>query len=241
MNVAGLRPLWPAPAGVHAFTSFRSGGVSEGEFAGLNLGGHVGDHPERVAENRRRLTQCLRLPAEPLWLSQVHGSRIVDGAAPATLEADGAWTDQSAVVCAVMTADCLPILLCDVSGRKIAAVHAGWRGLAEGVIEAAVAALQPAELMAWLGPAIGPDAFEVGPEVRQAFTQRHGSYGEAFRPGTGDRWLADIYMLARLVLEGRGIGRVYGGGLCTHSDSRCFFSHRRDGRTGRMATLIWRT
>lgn len=241
MSLAGLRPQWPAPAGVQAFASFRTGGVSEGGFASLNLGAHVGDDPGHVAENRRRLERGLGLPAQPLWLNQVHGCRIIGGAEPGDRDADGSWTNQPGVVCAVMTADCLPVLLCDVTGRKIAAVHAGWRGLAAGVLEAAVAALQPAELMAWLGPAIGPEAFEVGPEVREAFIQRHGCLAEAFRPGTGDRWLADIYLLARLILEGRGIGRVYGGGLCTASDPGRFFSHRRDGRTGRMATLIWRT
>lgn len=241
MSLTGLRPQWPAPERVRAFTSFRSGGASLGEFASLNLGNHVGDQPEHVAENRRLLAQALQLPAEPVWLTQLHGCHIVDAATPDTLEADGSWTGQPGIVCAVMTADCLPILLCDLAGRKIAAVHAGWRGLASGVIEAAVAALQPAELMAWLGPAIGPDAFEVGPEVRDIFMQRHSSYGEAFRPGSGDRWLADLYQLARLILEGRGIGRIYGGGLCTASDPQHFYSHRRDGRTGRMATLIWRT
>jgi len=241
MRPEGLRPEWPAPPNVAAFSSFRSGGVSEGPFRGLNLAAHVGDETARVEENRRRLLAGLHLPAAPVWLQQTHGTKVVEAAAGGAPEADAAWTRSPGVVCAVLTADCLPLLLCDLTGSKVAAVHAGWRGLAAGVIENAVAALQPAELMAWLGPAIGPEAFEVGGELRERFVSRHSSYASAFRRGRGDRWHADLYLLARLILEGRGIGRIYGGGLCTHGDPQHFFSHRRDGCCGRMATLIWRS
>jgi YfiH family protein len=240
MRAFWVEPDWPAPPGVRAASTLRSGGFSQGVYAGLNLGGHVGDDPDHVDANRRLLRDSLNLPAEPLWLNQVHGVTVVDADKPASRTGDAAVTRQAGVVCAVMTADCLPILLSDRSGTRLAAVHAGWRGLAGGVLEAAVTALRRPDLMAWLGPAIGPDVFEVGAEVRQAFQDRLGDCASAFVRTREDRWLADLYELARRVLRRAGVRELYGGDYCTHSDPERFYSYRRDGRTGRMATLIWR-
>jgi YfiH family protein len=244
--IAPLVPDWPAPPAVRAFTTTRAGGVSAGPYASLNLAGHVGDDPAAVAENRRRLGAALGLPAPPLWLEQVHGVGVVDAArAGPAPRGDGSWTERPGVVCAVLTADCLPVLLCDRAGSRVAAVHAGWRGLAAGVVEAGVAALgRPGEaLMAWLGPAIGPVHFEVGGEVREAFVGRHPQAEAAFRPSPGRRhggcWLADIYRLARVRLAALGVQAVYGGGLCTYADHARFYSYRRQPPGGRMASLIW--
>jgi YfiH family protein len=222
--------------------TLRTGGVSGGAYASLNLGDHVGDDPAAVATNRRRLREALALPAEPLWLEQVHGTDVAGFGGPGRPRADAAVALQPGQVCAVMVADCLPVLLADRSGTCVAATHAGWRGLAAGVLEAAVAALpaDASQLVAWLGPAIGPDAFEVGPEVRKAFLAVDEAADEAFRPGIGDRWLADVYRLARQRLARAGVTDVHGGGLCTVSDPARFFSYRRDGATGRMAALVWR-
>lgn len=238
MRIEWIMPDWPAPPSVRAASTLRSGGVSVGSYASLNLGGHVGDEPARVAENRRRLQSTLSLPAEPVWLNQVHDSEVVKADSLHTRTADAAWTDEHGVVCAVLTADCLPILLCDRQGARVAAVHAGWRSLVGGVVEATVTALGDTDLLAWLGPAIGPKAFEVGEEVRQAFIKRLGDCDEAFSPANG-RWRADLYALARQVLKRTGITAVYGGDFCTYSDPTRFFSYRRDGQTGRMASLIW--
>lgn len=235
-------PDWPAPANVQAGCSTRQGGVSVAPYASLNLGDHVGDAADSVADNRRILRQCLNLPAEPLWLSQVHGTGVVDGAiAEVAVEADAVFSRQPDCVCTVMTADCLPVLLCDQAGTVVAAVHAGWRGLVDGVIEATVKAMgiSAATLMAWLGPAIGPDVFEVGDEVRQQFISINTQASRAFKPSAQDRWLADIYMLARQRLNQLGIEKIYGGHWCTFNDAERFFSYRRDGVTGRMASLIW--
>lgn len=234
-------PDWPAPTTVRAASTTRLGGVSAAPFDTLNLGDHVGDRPEAVAENRRRVAQALQLPAAPFWLSQCHGTEVVQvGAGPAP-EADGALALAPGRVCAVLTADCLPVLLCDRAGTRVAALHAGWRGLCAGILERGVAALGiPArELMAWLGPAIGARAFEVGAEVRAAFVAADAEAAQAFTPSPQGRWLADLSMLARQRLIGAGVGAVHGGGVCTFSDSRRFYSYRRDGRTGRMASLIW--
>lgn len=238
MRIEWITPDWPAQPSVRAASTLRSGGGSVGSYASLNLGGHVGDVPARVAENRRRLQTELALPAEPVWLNQIHGSEVVKADSPHTKTADAAWTNQRGVVCAVLTADCLPILLCDRQGTCVAAVHAGWRGLVGGVVEATVAALGRTDLLAWLGPAIGPEAFEVGEEVRQAFIERLGDCDDAFFPANG-RWRADLYALARQVLKRTGITAVYGSEFCTYSDPTRFFSYRRDGQTGRMASLIW--
>jgi polyphenol oxidase len=244
--VTPIRPDWPAPARVRAYATTRDGGVSIGAYASLNLADHVGDAPERVARNRGLLREHLGLPGEPLWLRQVHGCDLVshlsvEPSGPRACEADGALASAPGQVCAVMTADCLPVLLCDDRGVRVAAVHAGWRGLADGILEQAVASMGvPSErLLVWLGPAIGPDAFEVGPEVRARFIDADRDCEEAFRPSPSGRWLADLAGLARRRLARLGVTGVYGGSYCTHSDSRRFFSYRRDGVTGRMASLIW--
>ncbi len=236
-----LRPDWPAPPQVHACTTTRAGGVSVGPYATLNLAGHVGDDPVAVAENRARLRRALALPAEPRWLNQVHGVAVADAASRCECDADASVATAPGTVCVVMTADCLPLLLCDRTGTRVAAVHAGWRGLLNGVIEAAVARLgaAPGELLVWLGPAIGPQAFEVGEEVRSAFLAGDGAAAAAFAPSPQGRWLADIYALARRRLARLGIDAVYGGGLCTYSDAERFYSYRREHVTGRMASLIW--
>jgi polyphenol oxidase len=236
-----IAPDWPAPPQVRALVTTRGGGVSRGSHASLNLGGHVGDLPAAVERNRGVLAR--HLPSEPLWLQQVHGTTVVraDEASPG-VEADAAFTRRAGVVCAVMTADCLPVLLCDRGGSVVAAAHAGWRGLVAGVLERTVEAMdvEPADLMAWLGPAIGPKAFEVGDEVRVAFCAHDPIAADAFvagvRPG---KWMADIDSLARQRLRAAGVGRIDGGGVCTVADPERFYSYRRDGVTGRFASLVW--
>ncbi|MDD1135119.1 peptidoglycan editing factor PgeF [Pseudomonas shahriarae] len=234
-----LIPDWPAPAGVKACVTTRAGGVSLAPFDSLNLGDHVEDSPEAVLENRRRLTAAFAI--QPAWLRQVHGVVVVEADPGWIAEADGSWTGTPGIACTAMTADCLPALFCNKSGTRVAAAHAGWRGLAAGVLEAAADSLDaaPADVLVWLGPAIGPKAFEVGPEVREAFMQQHPQTAQAFVPSYNPgKFLADIYQLARLRLAARGITSVYGGGLCTVTDPR-FFSYRRSPRTGRFASLIW--
>lgn len=242
-GVAWIVPQWPVPAMVRALVTTRHGGVSVAPYASLNLGDHVGDDAVAVAENRGRLRRLL--PGDPVWLTQVHGSAIVDAdCAAGTPVADGSVARHHATVCAVLTADCLPVLLCDRSATVVAAAHAGWRGLAGGVLEAAVSAMQvdPAQIMAWLGPAIGPEAFEVGEDVRRIFMAQDPAASQAFIPrpsALGDKWLADIYLLARRKLARMGVTRVFGGEFCTYGDRERFYSYRRDGVTGRMASLIW--
>ncbi len=234
-----IAPDWPAPAGVFALQTTRLGGVSQGSYASLNLAAHVDDRIEAVNANRVRLQA--HLPAPPLWLDQVHGTRVVDaGAASTGVSADAAIARSSNTVCAVMTADCLPILLCDRAATVVGAVHAGWRSLAAGIVEQTVAAMAcPGEcLLAWLGPAIGPDAFEVGGEVRAAFVGHDVRADAAFRVKPDGKYLADLYALARQRLADVGVFAVYGGNFCTLADSERFFSFRRDGATGRMATLV---
>lgn len=262
-----IRPDWPAPARVRAAFTTRLGGASGAPYESFNLGFDSGDEPAAVAENHQRLREALDLPGEPSWLRQVHGNRVIrmenppppppfgnpspslplekegfrpgEGIRP---EADAAWTNRPGPVCAVLTADCLPVLLCDRGGSAVAAVHCGWRGLAAGVLDNAIRAFDcpPTELLAWLGPAIGPEVYEVGPEVRQAFVERGEASAQAFRPA--ERWnhfYCDLYAIAHLELDAAGVQAVHGGGYCTHSDSRRFYSYRRDGVTGRMAALIW--
>lgn len=243
MSLQWIEADWPAPPGVRAVSTLRLGGVSQGAYDSLNLAAHVGDAPARVAANRRRLRESLALPAEPFWLNQTHGLAVAQARRESGLppEADASFSGEAGVVCAVMTADCLPVLFCDRAGTQVAAAHAGWRGLAAGVLEATLAALGGGDWMAWLGPAIGPQAFEVGPPVRQAFLERLGEDGQAaFRQTGENHWLADLCALARIRLARAGVNEVYGGGHCTYADPGCFFSYRRDGQTGRMATLIWR-
>lgn len=233
-------PDWPAPKNVKMLQTTRNGGVSTAPYAGLNLGDHVGDNPLAVSRNRMLLTPLL--PSEPVWLKQVHGTVVADAAQTTCWpEADAIVSSRPGAVCVVMTADCLPVLLCDEQGSVVGAVHAGWRGLCDGVIEATVRIMNmpPQTLMAWLGPAIGPQVFEVGDEVRAAFIARQREASVAFVPGISGKWYADIFQLARLRLKALGITRIYGGGLCTYADSVRFFSYRRDGVTGRMGTFIW--
>jgi hypothetical protein len=234
-----ITPDWPAPVNVKALQTTRNGGVSTGVYASLNLGDHVKDHPQHVAANRQLLSGYL--PSEPVWLNQVHGVRVIDAALSSCLEsADASFATRKQVVCVTMTADCLPVLLCDQAGTAVAAIHAGWRSLCDGVIEATVAAMpvQASQLMAWLGPAIGPEAFEVGSEVRAQFMAQDAQAELAFQP-KGDKWLGDLYAIARQRLQTLGITQVYGGGRCTFNEPENFFSYRRDGDTGRMGCFIW--
>ena len=241
-----LVPGWPAPPTVRALTTTRVGGESSGPYASFNLATHVGDDPRQVAENRAALCARLGLPAEPTWLTQVHGTGVVDaGALPGAdgaPVADASVTDRPGPVCAVLTADCLPVLFCTRDGSRVGAAHAGWRGLSAGVLEATLAALghPPAEVLAWLGPGIGPRAYEVGEVVRGAFLAPDPGTADAFTPsGRPGHWLADMYALARRRLARAGVEEVHGGGLCTYEDGERFYSYRRDGVTGRIATLVW--
>ncbi len=241
-------PNWPAPANVKAFFTTRNGGVSEGAYASLNLGRAAGDTLNAVKENRRRFEKLL--PQPPAWLSQVHGTRVIEAAAViasgAVEAADAAYTRAVGSPCAVMVADCLPVLFCDDEGQVVAAAHAGWRGLAAGMLECTVEVMQtpPAKLMAWLGPAIGPSRFEVGEDVLQAFVAVDPNAARAFVPRGAahpGKYFADLFALAHMRLARAGLTRVYGGGVCTMSDPARFFSYRRDGASGRMAGVIWRT
>ncbi len=240
-----IRPDWPAPDNVQACCTTRAGGVSEGVFSSLNLATHVGDWPEHVLQNRQRLRQRAGLPAEPVWLCQCHGKQVVELTAHSkhdAPQADAAHSREAGVVCAVLTADCLPILMCDLDGGQVAAIHAGWRGLHAGVISNTVQQFDcaPHELLVWLGPAIGSQAFEVGGDVYTAFVSKSRVNQTAFEPAGDQHWRCDIYQLARLELQALGTEAIYGGQWCTHSDASRFYSFRRDGETGRMASLIWR-
>jgi YfiH family protein len=240
-----LTPLWPVPAAVRALSTLRGGGVSAAPYDSLNLGDHVEDDATAVTENRRRLRAAAALPAEPCWLAQVHGVGVRDLDSPLQAgPADAAVTRQPGRICAILTADCLPVLLVSRSGDRVGAAHAGWRGMAAGVIEAAVTALgcPPRELLAWLGPAIGPRHFEVGAEVREELLRSPtaGAGDEAaFEANARGRYLADLALLARQRLSRLGVVQIHGAGECTHAARTRYFSHRRDGRTGRQATLIW--
>jgi len=234
-----LQADWPAPAWVRTCVTTRSAGNSQPPFDGFNLGDHVGDDPQQVQANRDWLAQ--QLGCTPAWLEQVHGIEVVE-ALPGTLAtADACWTRTPGVACAIMTADCLPVLFTDRAGTVVAAAHAGWRSLVAGVLEQTLAAMQvnADEVLVWLGPAIGPQVFEVGPEVREAFVAQHAAASAAFVPSPrAGHWLADLYQLARIRLAVAGVPAVYGGGYCTLTDSR-FYSYRRNAVTGRMASLVW--
>lgn len=237
-----LTPDWPAPANIRSAVTLRTGGVSVGPYASFNLATHVGDEPVAVTENRRRLRESLDLSAEPAWLNQVHGVNVVEAlpqAVPPT--ADASVGRARGQVCVVMTADCLPVLFCDRAGTRVAAAHAGWRGLAGGVLAETIKALAvpPQELLAWLGPVIEQPAFEVGDEVREQFNARDPANDAAFVVNERGRWQADLYALARNELMRLGIGSVYGGGFNVFADSERFFSYRRAPKTGRMASLVW--
>jgi polyphenol oxidase len=240
VNSGWLTADWPAPPQVRTCVTTREGGTSVAPWAGLNLGSHVGDDPAAVSANRTVLMDALG--CMPAWLEQTHGTSVVAADPTQVINADASWTDQPGIACTIMTADCLPVLFCDRAGTRVAAAHAGWRGLASGILENTIAALRvpPGELLVWLGPAIGPAAFEVGEEVRQTFVDHDPVAVQAFRPsGREGHYLADIYQLARQRLQRAGVNAVWGGGLCTVGDARRFYSYRRDGMTGRFASLIW--
>ncbi len=234
---------WAAPPWVHGLSTTRRGGVSRAPYDSLNLGSHVGDDPHAVARNRERLVADLRLQAMPAWLEQVHGCDVVDAPSAIGCRADAIYTGRAGVACAVLTADCLPLLMCSRRGDEACAVHAGWRGLFAGVVQAAVGRFRcpPAELYVWLGPAIGPDRFEVGADVRDAAGRVDARLLSAFRPvgAKPGYWLLNIYESARILLNDLGVNFVSGGDCCTVSAPDRFYSYRREGRTGRMASLIW--
>lgn len=232
---------WPAPDGIHAGTTLRQGGMSQPPYDSMNLATHVGDDEQTVQANRDRLIEKLSLPSSPVWLNQQHTINVIN--ANETYDqspADASYTDQSGVVCAVLTADCVPILLCDQTGRQIAAIHAGWRGLLNGIIENTIATFPKTTMIAWLGPAISQQAFEVGPEVRELFIQHDKNASSAFIPGAIGKCYADLYELAKQRLNTSGVKAVYGGQFCTYSDTQRFYSYRHYSKTGRMASLIWR-
>ena len=235
-------PDWPAPPRVRAFVTTRAGGVSAGEYASMNLGGSSGDEEENVLHNRKIVRA--HLPGDPAYLAQVHGAHVVDldvPREPGRPRADAAVTGRAGHVAVVLTADCMPVFLCDRAGRRVAVAHAGWRGLSGGVVESALASLEadPQDVVAWLGPAIGPEAFEVGPEVKEAFERGDANAGEAFRAHKPGKFLADLYALARRRLARAGVGDVHGGGFCTYREDDRFFSYRRAQRSGRMGAFIW--
>ncbi len=237
-------PDWPAPKNVKAISTTREGGVSLAPFESFNLGGHVGDNLDHVHRNRQQITAFTE--SEPYWLNQIHSPRVVDLASLNTnevVDADASYTNLENQVSIVMTADCLPVLLCSQDGSEVAAVHAGWRGLVDGIVENSVRKFRhPAShLMAWLGPAIGPEKFEIGGEVRDAFVAIQPEAIDAFVPAPNGKWLANIYHLATLRLHSVGVTAVYGGDRCTVTEKETFFSYRRDGQTGRQASLIWLT
>jgi YfiH family protein len=241
-----LVPEWPAPGRVRVISTMRLGGVSTAPYDSFNLAQHVGDDPAAVAANRKALAEAGGLPAEPLWLNQVHGVQVVTHAGPTAGDfgpptADASVAFEPGRVCVVMTADCLPVVFTDRAGTRIGVAHAGWRGMVGGVLEATITALgaQPADILAWLGPAISQAAFEVGGEVRDAFLQRSAAHGASFVRNARGRYQADLYALARTTLAEAGVGDVYGGGWCTHRQRAEFFSFRREPQTGRMATLAW--
>ncbi len=235
-------PDWPAPPRVRAFVTTRAGGVSAGEYASMNLGGSSGDEEENVVHNRKIVRA--HLPGDPTYLAQVHGDHVVNldmPREPGRPRADAAVTSRAGNVAVVLTADCMPVFLCDRAGRRVAVAHAGWRGLSGGVVENALASLEsdPQEVVAWLGPAIGPEIFEVGAEVKEAFERGDANAGEAFRAHKPGKFMADLYALARRRLARAGVRDVYGGGFCTYQETDRFFSYRRAQRSGRMGAFIW--
>ena len=238
-----IKPDWSAPEGVYGISTTRSGGCSQGCYSGFNLGAHVGDHPQHVTKNRRLLCDVLHLPGEPAWLEQRHSTQVIRLPAPPAdlLRADAAYTTTQGVICAVQTADCLPVLFCDRQGSCVAVAHGGWRGLLDGILESTLRALpvHASELLCWLGPAIGPGEFEIDDALRERFVKKDPDLAPAFAPGRAGKCLADLYQIARRTLAGHGVHSVSGGEHCTYTQSQKFFSHRRDGTTGRMATLIW--
>ncbi|MFI3190420.1 multi-copper polyphenol oxidoreductase [Crenothrix sp. D3] len=241
-NKHWITPDWPAPANIHAATTLRTGGVSVTPYDSLNPATHVGDDEDCVRENRQRIKTMLALPSEPVWLEQTHSNLVINAGQATTLQqADASVSDQAGVVCAVLTADCLPLLICSTDGQQIAAIHAGWKGLLAGIITNTINVLATTEVLVWLGPAIGAACFEVGAEVREVFVAKSAVFASAFTQTNTNKYLADIYQLARIELATLGIHAVYGGEFCTVTDQARFYSYRRDTQTGRLATLIWRT
>ena len=238
-----ITPDWPAPENVACITTSRRGGFSQGRYSSLNLAAHVGDNVEHVKKNRDLLIDRLQLPGEPVWLNQQHGREIakLTTSTGGGIQADAAYTMEAGIVCTVLTADCLPVLFCDLHGGFVAVAHAGWRGLLNGVLESTLLALSAdaSRLLCWLGPAIGPHAFEVGEKVRRQFIDRDQRHRQAFRSVRAGKYTADIYQLARNILTAHGVTAIFGGEYCTYSESERFFSYRRDRNTGRMATMIW--
>ncbi|MBS0287313.1 MAG: peptidoglycan editing factor PgeF [Proteobacteria bacterium] len=252
----GIQPNWPAPTWVRAISTTRLDGVSQGCYNSLNLGYHVKDSPSHVALNRLRLAQQFNFMYEPMWLNQKHTTKVIEIKTPPqgdplvdgekgylAEQADGAFTQLTGVPCAVLTADCLPVLLCDTQGTLVAALHCGWRGLAGGIIENTLNTIRlkaNGEILAWLGPAIGPNCFEVGDDVRDVFLKDSFKSANAFKPTSKPgKWMGDLYQLASLRLRDMGVKDIYGGDYCTYTDDKHFFSYRRDKETGRMATIIW--
>lgn len=237
-----IKPTWPAPSSVRAYVSTRMGGKSDGSFDSLNLGLHVQDDPDTVLQNRNLFASCIDMPNSAIWLNQVHGTDVVSLPSNDVPEScDAAFSEVKEQVCAVLTADCLPVFFCNKSGTQVAVAHAGWRGLCAGVLEATLECFEEKEtVMVWLGPAIGPAAFEVGEEVREAFMNVLPEAEVAFRASQGEgKWLGDLYLLARQRLAVAGVTEIYGGDYCTFSEEATFFSYRRDVKTGRMASVIW--
>lgn len=237
-----IKPDWALPKHVHAAVTLRTGGVSTGCYGSLNPATHVNDNPEHVAINRQIISDALQLPSAPVWLQQVHGIDVIKAdQTHELLPADASYTDQAGVVCAILTADCLPVLFCGDDGEVIGAAHAGWRGLQAGILRETVAKMNCKKIQVWFGPAISAEHFEVGADVYQAFISENPLAARAFTATAPDKWLADIYQLARIDLAECGVSEIYGGGLCTFADAQRFYSYRRDGAaTGRMASLIWR-
>ncbi len=244
MNLEYITPDWPVSENIRCITTTRTGGYSLQEYSSLNIGGHVKDDQESVVKNRQLIKQDLQLPNEPVWLDQVHGSFVLSLGenAPIDNTADAAYTNEASVVCAVLTADCLPVTFCDQSSEHIAVAHAGWRGLVNGVLENTLQTIpvENEKIMCWLGPAIGPKVFEVGEEVVDQFVAKDGMQKNAFVKQSNEKYLANIYQLAMNILTKHNVKNVYGGDRCTYSESDTFYSYRRDGETGRMATLIWK-
>lgn len=242
MTASLIIPDWPAPKNIRAVSTTRRGGVSSPPWDSFNLGRHVGDLPSHVESNREKLAQLAQLPNEPFWLNQIHSTKVIEVQTVSDIlpEADASFSQQAKQVCVVMTADCLPVLFCDANGRQVAAAHAGWRGLCEGIIENTLATFEcpMRDIHAWLGPAIGPKAFEVGSEVRSAFIQQQAEAASCFT-AYKDKYLADLAQLAALRLQRAGVRSVSYAQRCTVSEPDTFFSYRRDGETGRLASLIW--
>lgn len=236
-----ISPEWPVPGWIKSVVTTRSGGVSLSPYDSFNLAQHVGDDADRVKQNRQLLKERLYLPSEPAWLEQVHGVEVKDLSEQENDVADASYSNQAGKVCVVMTADCLPVLFCNKDGSEVAAAHAGWRGLVNGVLEKTIQqfASPASDITAWLGPAISVDAFEVGEEVKEAFVLALPQSEQAFHAGKPGKWFADLYLLASLRLQQCGVSAIYGGDFCTFHEKERFYSFRRDGQTGRMANLIW--